>query len=289
MPSVGLGSTVRVYLYYTATPAWGLYGLDVFMDFDAAHLQVIDACPDSSSSCPAGVQIAAGPLVTAAGPQFAFFNTANNVAGSIHYALTLLAPALPIYSSGSLAFFDVQTSAVGTHCMHITQSLLSTEGGRSIPHSVVAETCIVVLDPTAATIVSFSTATGNNKSVVVNWTTSSEVANLGFNLYRTETIEGKKSKLNRDMIPTLTHPGAPNGATYGYVDTKVDKSRAISYFYWLESAGPVRPRAGAWARASAAYWRPRSRPRRQMSRPQNGSAPSPLAGEAVHESPLGYR
>jgi hypothetical protein len=85
-------------------------------------------------------------------------------------------------------------------------------------------------------------------SIHVQWETSQETNNLGFNLYRANTRNGEKVKLNAELIPTLVPPGSPFGAIYDYIDSyKLRSGRA--YFYWLEDVdlngnttmhGPVR-------------------------------------------------
>ena len=68
--------------------------------------------------------------------------------------------------------------------------------------------------------------------VVINWETASETNNLGFNIYRADTPDGIKVKLNAELIPTNVVPGSVVGATYEYRDLTANKPQA--YFYWLE-------------------------------------------------------
>lgn len=101
--------------------------------------------------------------------------------------------------------------------------------------------------PLYANIVSF-TATGAKKAITLNWTTDSEISNLGFNLYRATSLKAKKSKLNDALISSKA-PGSGSSASYTYVD-KVNAARV--YYYWLEDVdmsgnatlhGPVEARA----------------------------------------------
>jgi len=66
----------------------------------------------------------------------------------------------------------------------------------------------------------------------VQWETSQEIDNLGFNLYRSGTRNGPKRQLNRELIPTQVPPGSPFGAIYDWIDAKVRPGH--TYFYWLE-------------------------------------------------------
>ncbi|MGC9333967.1 MAG: C39 family peptidase [Anaerolineae bacterium] len=71
--------------------------------------------------------------------------------------------------------------------------------------------------------------------VHVQWETTNEVDNLGFNLYRAEAgNEGDtRIQLNKDLIPTSMPPGSPSGAIYDWIDKyKLRKNRI--YLYWLE-------------------------------------------------------
>lgn len=87
------------------------------------------------------------------------------------------------------------------------------------------------LGPTAVTLVSFS-ANGAGDAVTLDWETSSEVDNLGFNLYRAESAGGTKTLLNAELIPSGVYPGSPSGATYEFTDTGITKN--TTYYYWLE-------------------------------------------------------
>ncbi len=69
--------------------------------------------------------------------------------------------------------------------------------------------------------------------IKVGWETAQETDNLGFNLYRSLTRKGPKTKLNAELIPTKVPPGSPFGAVYSYRDTTVEPGKR--YFYWLES------------------------------------------------------
>lgn len=89
---------------------------------------------------------------------------------------------------------------------------------------------------TAVTLAAF-TATGLEGGIQLDWETSNEVDNAGFNLYRAPSLNGKKTQLNAEMIPTLQAPGSLEGAVYSYVDkTLPGKSKSV-YYYWLEDVG----------------------------------------------------
>jgi len=97
------------------------------------------------------------------------------------------------------------------------------------------------------------TAIGANGSVLLTWETTSEIDNLGFNLYRATSTEGERIKVNAELIHSLVAPGSPFGAAYEYVDTNVKNGK--TYYYWLEDLdiygktqlhGPVEVSVGGW-------------------------------------------
>lgn len=85
--------------------------------------------------------------------------------------------------------------------------------------------------PTAVKLSSF-TADASGKDVAVAWETASEIDNLGFNLYRAESLDGVRIKLNATLIRSDVAPGSTFGANYIFTDNTVKPYR--SYFYWLE-------------------------------------------------------
>jgi hypothetical protein len=106
--------------------------------------------------------------------------------------------------------------------------------------------------PTAVNLLPL-TAIGANGSVALFWETTSEIDNLGFNLYRATQADGPRAKINAALIPSLVAPGSPFGAAYEYMDTAVKNDK--TYYYWLEDLdiygktqlhGPVEVSVGGW-------------------------------------------
>lgn len=90
---------------------------------------------------------------------------------------------------------------------------------------------LVLTGPTAVTLSRFEAwpiATGMH----VQWETVEEVDTLGFNLYRSTTLEGSRVKLNRSLIPAKSL-GSPIGAVYDWNDI-FWLVRPRTLFYWLE-------------------------------------------------------
>lgn len=84
--------------------------------------------------------------------------------------------------------------------------------------------------PTAVTLTHFE-AVPQNDHIQVTWETATELNNLGFNLYRSETAAGPWTQLNAALIPAQ-QPGSITGATYEWLDTSVIPN--VTYFYRLE-------------------------------------------------------
>ncbi|MGB3903389.1 MAG: hypothetical protein WBB22_00555, partial [Anaerolineae bacterium] len=94
-------------------------------------------------------------------------------------------------------------------------------------------------------------------TVIVEWTTESEVNQAGFNLYRSENPQGPYVKLNDALIPASLDP--ITGGSYVYTDTAV--IGGATYYYKLEDVeldgtstlhGPIE----AVAQADSASWSP---------------------------------
>jgi hypothetical protein len=99
---------------------------------------------------------------------------------------------------------------------------------------------------TAVELQSFS-AVGFDGEVLVKWETASEIDNLGFFLYRSESLEGPYVRVNATAIPGLG--SSPVGAKYSYRDQDVVNGK--TYYYELEDfeASGRRERHGpVWAR-----------------------------------------
>jgi hypothetical protein len=85
--------------------------------------------------------------------------------------------------------------------------------------------------PTAVELSSFEAASAGD-AIRLAWATGSELDALGFNLFRAESVDGPRSRLNSSFIAAQS-PGSPLGATYEFVDSSV--SPGATYYYWLEA------------------------------------------------------
>lgn len=106
-----------------------LYGFELHLRFDPAVLQVIDA--DSAKN---GIQVQPGNLLT--GKQtFVAQNVADNVKGSIDYAVTLMGEREGVSKDGSAIVIRFQGRAAGVSEITFAQdppSQLADPGGRAI-------------------------------------------------------------------------------------------------------------------------------------------------------------
>ena len=82
---------------------------------------------------------------------------------------------------------------------------------------------------TAVELVSFD-ALPLDGAVALEWRTGSELDNLGFHLYRSETEEGPYTRITTSVIPGLG--SSPQGAQYSYRDSGLTND--VTYYYQLE-------------------------------------------------------
>jgi len=83
--------------------------------------------------------------------------------------------------------------------------------------------------PTAVKLTLF-TAVAVDRAVELCWRTSSELANLGFHLYRSLSAFGPYERITEAVIPGLG--SSPVGASYSYRDRGL--TNGVQYFYQLE-------------------------------------------------------
>lgn len=84
-------------------------------------------------------------------------------------------------------------------------------------------------EPTLISLASFEALPGNH-SVTLRWVTESEMDNVGFNIYRSEKIDGGYIKINDTLIPASGN--ALKGSLYEFQDKGL--RNGVSYFYLLE-------------------------------------------------------
>lgn len=95
---------------------------------------------------------------------------------------------------------------------------------------VLALMALIPLRVSAAVTVSSFTATAQGNQVLVEWTTATEISNVGFNLLRSTAQGGNYAKIAG--IPS-NNPMSLMGSSYSYTDGAV--SIGQTYFYKLQS------------------------------------------------------
>lgn len=122
---VGVGLTTAVDIHISN--ATNLYGAQVHVAYDPSLVQIVDTQPMT------GVQVAVGDFPY---PDYVGVNTADNVSGMLHLAVTQVKPRLPAQGDGvmgTITFMGVQS---GTSPVTITLAHLSDPDGFELPSTV---------------------------------------------------------------------------------------------------------------------------------------------------------
>jgi len=92
------------------------------------------------------------------------------------------------------------------------------------------EPTIIPGDKTLPVDLSTFTVIPADRGVILRWRTESEISNFGFNVYRSEGLDGKYVKVNSTAIKGAGTVATPHD--YQFVDSKVEVGK--TYFYYLE-------------------------------------------------------
>lgn len=102
------------------------------------------------------------------------------------------------------------------------------------------------VSPTSTDVVGFTADYDSDEGAVkFGWETYNESNISGFNVYRSDTIEGPRVKINDTLIP-VANPGSTSGSVYDTGEGAMELwDRGVvmgrTYYYWLEaiySSGP---------------------------------------------------
>jgi hypothetical protein len=85
-------------------------------------------------------------------------------------------------------------------------------------------------EPTAVALSSF-TAEWDDEEVLVAWETALEIDTVGFNLWRSSSVDGGYERANDVLIPAAS-PGGVWGGSYAYADA--DVTPGATYYYKIE-------------------------------------------------------
>ncbi len=162
--------------------------------------------------------------------------TTNSPAGGGINSVPLSAPPVP--GPAGVNFVDTTAPSENLHILGSSRAVnngaeLSAVFPRDIDNVIRLTLWEIGADDTsqttAVTLQSF-TAMPVNGAVDLSWTTASELNNLGFHLYRSESSELPYTRITSSLIPGLG--SSPTGQTYSYVDSGLVNGR--TYFYKLE-------------------------------------------------------
>jgi len=123
-------------------------------------------------------------------------------------------------SSGS----DVFTVGSSGTILHYDGTVTTT----TVPPTTTSSTTTTT-PPTVISLVDFN-AIPSNRMVTLVWSTESEIENVGFKIYRSESVNGEYLKLNESLIPA--QGTSTQGASYEFVDNNVQNRK--TYYYKLE-------------------------------------------------------
>ncbi|MCW5852223.1 MAG: LysM peptidoglycan-binding domain-containing protein [Anaerolineae bacterium] len=105
-----------------------LYAADVRLQFDNSKLEVVDSNPNLP-----GTQIEIGKFLDpSSGQGFVAQNSADNAAGRISYAVTLLSPAKPVSGGGTLATITFKAKDAGAPTIAFLNALLTKQDNSTI-------------------------------------------------------------------------------------------------------------------------------------------------------------
>jgi len=102
------------------------YGVELHFKFDPVQVQIVDADNDIS-----GIQVSHGDFFDA-GQGFLVVNEADNDAGEMVYAFTLLSPAEPVSGDGTLVTFDLEAISDGGGLLELTSVIIASPDGESL-------------------------------------------------------------------------------------------------------------------------------------------------------------
>jgi hypothetical protein len=120
-----------------------MYGAEVHITFDPARLQVLDDDLDTP-----GVQILPGSFFPKTDPVFIVLNEADNTAGTIDFAIALLAPESPLSGTGTLATIRFAAQMAGTAQLGWSSTKLATPDGLPIAHTTANGQISISVPPT---------------------------------------------------------------------------------------------------------------------------------------------
>ena len=121
-------------------------------------------------------------------------------------------------------------SGVLVNPVSIATSAVDINTTNNAPDPMATAVYVTPSSATAVELIAFS-ARPTADVVLLEWETATELDTLGFNLYRAESPDAPKRRLNNHLIQAQSL-GDVLGATYTFVDKTANP--AATYIYWLE-------------------------------------------------------
>lgn len=136
-------------------------------------------------------------------------------------------------AAGGTLLATVRFSKAGSQwgSVHIVSEAEDSNWGCYIYNNNVKQVLLYPSEDTSLPVeLSSFHANWKNGHIFLTWTTQSEIENLGFNIYRSETSDGPYERINGELIRgagTTT-----NAQTYTFVDNRIEPNK--TYYYKLE-------------------------------------------------------
>lgn len=134
------------------------------------------------------------------------------------------------YTVSLLGFIKKTAASCPTNPTNLSNNLVYTAEGQDNCYCAYAAVTSEDITPVVLKDLKAESTAGG---ILVSWQTTTEINNLGFNLFRADSLYGSRVQLNDQPINSeLTNPGNPFGGHYEFLD----KSGAVgvTYYYWLE-------------------------------------------------------
>lgn len=192
--TVSLSVGAETWVSILINEVYGLYGAEVRLVFDPTIIEIVDAIPGD----PVSLQLGDVPY-----PDFVIRNQADNVNGTIWYAVVQLSPREPFSGSGFLAHIRLRGKNEGSTSLSFTYRELATRDGLSIPHS--AGSCTIQVGAGVATPTSTLMPTTTSTFSPTATVGSSPTASLTPTVTRTPTVTSWPT-VTQTPTPSLT-PG----------------------------------------------------------------------------------
>ncbi|MBC8231402.1 hypothetical protein H8E77_17760, partial [bacterium] len=224
-PPYGIGQTFSVAFVADAAVATDVISsLSLYIDFDAFDVGTISPVlipPDNE-------------VFYDIDSRLNFVNENGVVSGNLSLkALSFPSPGLPQENGIVIARADFQQIATGPSRL-VYQIGGDPETrytlGYPIGTAPIENPIVSPLDVGLPVSMSAFTVASADEGVMVKWRTESELNNLGFDVYRSERLDGTFAKVNQSRIPGAGTDGTPH--SYQFTDESVEVGK--TYYYYLE-------------------------------------------------------